>query len=305
MKLVYYSLANAAASRHEQQWTQSIRTLRRYNSSIDVTLFLYNGASTEMFEEAARQRVTVRYVGNYSEYLDALYVQGSALAVLPTFHKFLSLAQIPLNGVTQILYIDCDTYFFDDVEILFRRYASSDWYAREEPGSQRSHFGYDPSHIDEAALSQIVQSENLRAIIPFNTGVCLMNNGAWQKLDRIRVSYLDFAWRLLCGCQLGIGHTVDQDPAIRSAVMLAMNDVDRGRALPFPSGNLWIIDEIALWLALGHFPELSTGLLSREDAAQGGEFVDASAPSGKRAVLAHYFSNMQDEFFRTLRSGSH
>jgi hypothetical protein len=305
MRLVYYSLANTAESRHEQQWTQSIRTLRRYNSNIDVTLFLYNGASAELLAEAERQRVTVRYVGNYSEYLAALYVQGSALAVLPTFHKFLSLAHCPLDGVTQILYIDCDTYFFDDVEILFHHYASADWYAREEPSSQRSHFGYNPSHIDEAALSHIVRSEDLNAIPPFNTGVCLMNNGAWNKLDRIRVSYLDFAWRLLCGCQLGIGHAVDRDPSIHSAVMRALNDVDRARALPFPSTNIWIIDEIALWLALGHFPQLSIGFLSREHSAQGGEFADASAPPGRRVVLAHYFSNMQDEFFRSLRSGSH
>lgn len=300
MKLVYYSLANAPESRHEQQWTQSIRSLRQHNSSVEVILFLYNGASAALLEEARRQRVTVRYVGNYKEYLDKLYVQGSALAVLPTFHKFLSLAHCPLGDISQILYVDCDTYFFDDVDILFRRYTSSDWYAREEPGSQRSHYGYNPLHIDERALAAIARAEGVRSIAPFNTGACLMNNGVWHNLDRIRVSNLDFAWRLLCGCQLGAGYSVDHDPEIHSSVMLALNDVDRARALPYPSSNIWIIDEIALWLALGELPQLSVGTLSREDAVQGGEFIDMVA-AGNRLVLAHYFSSMQDEFFCAVR----
>ena len=41
MNLVYYSMASDGSGRCERQWTQSIRSLRRYNPSIPVHLFVY------------------------------------------------------------------------------------------------------------------------------------------------------------------------------------------------------------------------------------------------------------------------
>ncbi len=45
MRLIYYSLAYSGGSVCEHQWIQSIRSLRRYNPTIPVFLFLYTGAS--------------------------------------------------------------------------------------------------------------------------------------------------------------------------------------------------------------------------------------------------------------------
>jgi hypothetical protein len=296
MKLVYYSLANSPDARLERQWIQSIRSLRQYNGQVAVALLLYNGASTALYEECSRFGVTVYPMGSYKESLARLYVQGCSLAVLPTFHKFLALDHTSLYQVSQLLYVDCDTWFFGDVDILFERYRDADWYAREEPSSRLSKYGADPRHIDEEALASLAQSVGARSVPPFNTGVCLMNHGIWQQLDKLRVTYLDLAWRLLCGTQLGVGQRVADDPEMRSSVLSALTSTDRFRALPYPSTNIWIIDEIALWLALGRLAHFSLGIMSQTDLAQGGEFAEGAG----RSVLAHYFSTQEEQFFRVV-----
>jgi hypothetical protein len=296
MRLVYYSLANSRDARLEGQWIQSIRSLRQHNAQVAVALLLYNGASDTLFEECNRFGVTVYPMGSYKESLAHLHVQGSSLAVLPTFHKFLALHHAPLYEVSQLLYVDCDTWFFGDVDILFERYRDADWYAREEPSSRLSKYGADPRHIDEHALASLAQSEGARSISPFNTGVCLMNHGIWQQVDKLRVTYLDLAWRLLCGTQLGVGQPVADDPEMRSSVLNAITSTDRFRALPYPSTNIWIIDEIALWLALGRLAHFSLGIMSQADLTQGGEFAEGSGGS----ILAHYFSTQEEQFFRVV-----
>lgn len=95
---------------------QSIRSLRRYNATVPVYLILYNGASAELMEEADRRGVAVHYVGDYCAFLSGLHVRGSILALFPTFHKFLSLTHGPMHDVSQILYLDCDTFFFDVID---------------------------------------------------------------------------------------------------------------------------------------------------------------------------------------------
>jgi hypothetical protein len=297
-RLVYYSIANSPDSSCERQWTQSIRSLRRHNPVIPVWLFLFNGATPELLEEAHCQHVRVEYRGDYREYLHRLHVRGSLLALYPTLHKFLVLAETPIDA-TSALYLDCDTYFFGDVNRLFDAYNTADWYAREEHASRRSPFGYDPAHIDEDTLAAVAQSIPTRPIAPFNSGVCLLNHQAWKAFSRIRVTFLDLTWRLLCGRELARSEADAADAEVRAGTLQALDDMDRSRALPYPSANSWIIEQIALWLALGQLPDLSQGDLSKDHLAQGSEFRDALAPRPYRRppVLSHYFSGLEHEFF--------
>jgi hypothetical protein len=298
--LVYYSLANVLNPRLEEQWTQSIRSLRLYNRIIPVWLFLFNGANTSLLREAECQNVLVHDLGSYPELLRGMHARGSVLALYPTFHKFVQLEHVPLDGVGQVLYLDCDTFFFDDVDQLFERYSAHHWYAREEPSSRRSHFGYDPSHIDEDLLKHIAQSEGLRQVLPFNSGACLMNHRIWREWERLRAPYLDLAWRLLCGRELN-GHSVSlqHDREVQEAVLASVTDADRERALPYPSQNTWIIEQISLWLALGHLQNFSLGTLARSDVPQGSEFYDA-LDAGQRCILAHYYSKTEKDFFAAI-----
>jgi hypothetical protein len=231
MRSVYYSLANVPEIKREQQWIQSIRSLRLYNATIPVWLILFNDASRQLLREAERQKVRLRILGDYAEFLCRLHSKGSIIALYPTFHKFLALDELPLDETTQLLYLDCDTFFFDDVELLFEHHASHDCYAREEPHSSRSSFPYDPQHVDELLLRYIARSENLRYIPPFNSGVCLMNHQSWHSLSRLGETQLNIGWRLLCGMELSGREYESQDPKVRSAVMDAITDTDRANAL--------------------------------------------------------------------------
>jgi hypothetical protein len=298
VKLIYYSLAHFPDDSREPQWIQSIRSLRRYNRSIPVWLLLFNGASPSLLREAEHQDVCVRLLGDYEEFLQRAHPHGSVLALYPTFHKFLALEHLPLQGLDQLLYLDCDTFFFNDVNLLFDEHSTHDWYAREETRSMRSQLGYNPNHVDELLLKYIARSEKLNCVPPFNSGVCLLNRGFWNKLNGLRDTYLNLAWRLLCGRELGGREFNLHDPRIHPAVMDAITDSDRAAALPYPSTNDWIIEQIALWLGLGHFPNFSLGILSPEQVSQGGEFEIVPAP--QRRVLAHYFSVMEKQFFSTV-----
>jgi hypothetical protein len=164
--------------------------------------------------------------------------------------------------------------------------------------SRLSHYGYDPSYLDEKALACLATREGGRPIVPFNSGVCLLNNSFWNRLDLIRRSYLDVAWRLLSGQTLSTDLHVEHDPRIRSAALSAMNEIDRLRALPYPSANPWIIEQIALWLALGQIPEMSQGLISHDHVVQGIEF-HALRPH-HQCVVAHYYSRFQATFFSSV-----
>lgn len=299
MKLVYYSLATYLDDSREQQWIRSIRSLRAYNRAIPVWLLLFNGASDELLREAELRGVHVEHLGDYGEFLERWHRRGTVLAHYPTFHKFLALPNLPLQEVSQLLYVDCDTFFFEDVNQLFDLYSEQDWYAREEHMSRRSPLGYDPKHVDEFLLQFIVQTEKLSYIEPFNSGVCLMNRGVWVGLESLRSAYLDLAWRLLCGRVLSRHEYGEHDSKIRKLVMDAMTDLDRSAALPYPSANDWIIEQIALWLALGRLPHISLGTFSPEHVSQGDEF-EITLRSRRPCALAHYYTAMEREFFSSL-----
>jgi len=299
MRLVYYSLVNFPDDSREHQWIQSIRSLRRHNPSIPVWLLLFNHRSSDLLREAERQNVHVRYLGDYAEFMEHAHPRGLLLALYPTFHKFLVLRGLPLEGFSQILYLDCDTFFFNDVNLLFDLHASSDWYAREEMNTLRSHLPCDPKHVDELLLHDIASREGLRYVAPFNSGVCLLNNRLWESFEGLQQTYLSMAWRLICGRELSGYDFGPHHRRVHIAVMNAITDSDRVNALPYPSRNDWIIEQIALWLALGSLPNSPLGTLSPEHVLQGGEFENILA-SDRRCVLAHYFSVCESDFFAAV-----
>jgi len=299
VRFVYYSLANFPHDSRERQWIQSIRSLRLHNATIPVWLLLFNGASDELLTEAKRCNVQLRLLGDYQEFLQKVHLKASILALYPTFHKFLVLGCLPLEEATQILYLDCDTFFFGDVNLLFARDEGQDWYAREEFRSRRSPLGYDPNHVDEQSLQSIARGEGLNHIQPFNSGVCLLNRNVWNKLESLHNRYLDTAWRLLCGRELNRGNDNVRDQVVRQAVLDSITDLDRSRALPYPSRNDWIIEQIALWLVLGQLPSLSVGNFSPTHVAQGGEF-ETMIRSNPRCIVAHYFTSGEKNFFAAV-----
>jgi hypothetical protein len=297
MRLIYYSLARTTNREYDHQWIQSIRSLRLYNRRISVCFFVFNGVSEAIQREAERWQVMLLPLGDYRDWLRRNHPHGSTLAVCPELqlHKFLVLNEADTTGLSQALYLDCDTFFFNDPEILFESPVPAHWSAREAPTSRLCPHGYDPSNINEELIERIVSFEGLRWVSPFNTGVCLLNNNIWETFGQLRATFFDAAWRLLVGRHC-FGDEAAEGGDIRTAVGRTATAYDRDRALPYPSSNHWILDEIALWLTLGHIRNLSQGMLTRDYLIQGDEFVEA-IQAGRRPVAAHYFSSNRKKFF--------
>lgn len=115
-----------------------------------------------MLREAERQQVTIHHVGDYRDRLEeALPGCARVLTHHPLLHKILSLRFLPAKSASQVLYLDCDTYFFGDVANLFSKYQKHHFYAREEPRSRRSPYGYDPSYLNEEIFSGNMQKRGI------------------------------------------------------------------------------------------------------------------------------------------------
>jgi glycosyl transferase family 8 len=301
VKLVYYSLAALGNEACERQWTQSIRSLRRHNPRIPVCLIVWGTPRTETLAEAARQHVRVIDAGAYRRlFMHLPPAWGEVLARNPTLHKILSLRHCAAHGPDQVLYLDCDTFFFGDVERLFELYRGRHFLAREEPGSRRSHYGYDRSYIDEDMLTEVAQSEGVAPIPPYNTGVILMNGGLWDHLRALADYFLLCAWRLMVGLRFASPLGAAVDAAVAPLLDRAVTDEDRRHRLVYPSSNAWIVEEIALWLTLGRVAGLTHDAFERTHVVQNGEALEIGRRSDPLPIVAHYFGGWEQRFFAHL-----
>lgn len=305
-RLVYYSLTLPPGEvRPDLVWqlAASVRTLRAHNTEVPIVLFVHGGAS-ELAEVCARHGVALVEQGPYERRLAELCPAGwQALARYPLLHKFLNFGVLAELDCAQVLYCDCDTIFFDDVERLFDRYARADLAAREEALSRRSPFGYDPGFVDEELLARIAAHEGLEFVPPFNLGVVLFGNGVASRLAGLEPLFVSYAWRLATwmGRHPAVGAAAAYGEFAGAADARALAGAeDRARALPFPSHNRWILDEVALWLSLGAVPGLRSADFHPADVAQNGEFA-ASDPVAAGWVLCHYYSQNMGRIEAWLR----
>jgi hypothetical protein len=312
--LVYYSLTLPPADpRPDLLWQLevSLTSLRARNRSVAVALFVHGALPGELARIAAQHDVMVHRQPPYESRLARLCPRGwPVLSRYPLLHKFLNFAEVSSWGPTQVLFLDCDTVVAGDVGELFARYRDADCYAREEVNCRRSRAGYDPGYLDEKALAAIGRHEGVQVPPPFNLGVVLFNNGCWRRLAELESVLVSYAWRFAVWLALhpasgrsaayGEGLGID---LLRRRFAELVEPSDRSRALPYPSANRWLLDELALWLTMGHLVPLRTGDFSPRDVAHDGEFLadDSSAPDW---VLCHYFSQNTRRMDAWIRSRS-
>ncbi len=289
-RLVCYSLAMSNDGICLRQLLRGIASLRRHNASIPVWVMVY-GTLPEAAEASLHAlQVEVRRVGEYAGRIRDLSNHAEALSSYPVLPKYLSLSELANFEIGQLLCLDCDSFFFGDVSMLFDRYGDAECYGREEPWSPLSSCA-DAGYLDPVALASLFESQALRTAPTLNTGALLMNRGLHRKLAPLLGCMLDDLSRLMMGL------TERFDSAALPFVV--PSPAETSSPLPFPSSNPWIVDEMAFWLTLGRLPQLSSGLFSWQDFLQGQEFT-ASGYRETPAIACHYFSVNEETFCRWL-----
>jgi hypothetical protein len=262
-----------------------------------VYLFVLNTPGEGLRRQADSYEVVLHPMGEYRERLKAIAGSaGEALSCIPTLHKLLPLEFVPPNA-SQVLYLDCDTFFFGDIAALFAGYHVHQWYAREEPGSRNAVlFPYSPWHLDEGTLQRIAASAGCRQVPPYNSGVFLLNHGVWKRLYALRREFLSWAWMLT------IGASSVPEINLPSQIKKLLADptgVEDMRCIEFPSKNYWILEQIALWLTLGMIPDFSHGKFRPSAVLQNGEFMLYKS-FRSACTVAHYYSGNEASFFKHL-----
>ncbi len=230
------------------------------------------------------------------------------LEAYPLLHKYLNFHALADLAPDQVLLADCDTLFFDDPARLFERYAHADCAAREEPTTERSVVGHDPTYVNEPALHALGTSLGLMTPPPFNIGVVLINHGHWRTLAALERQFVLYAFRFLVWMAdnpaSGLAANFGESAA---AVMLRtthrglLTPLVRQAALPYPSTNRWILDQVALWCTVAHIPGFRYTDFDTNDVAQNGE-IFSHRPRDAPWVVAHYFSQnlaAVDQWLRT------
>jgi hypothetical protein len=300
MDAAYYSLAFAGSDKAPVQLARSIQSLRMFSADLPVFVFLLGEPPSGFVEMLRQLNATVRLLGDYRDYI-ARTEPGRAdlFALNPTLHKWLVLEEPELKRCERLIYLDSDTFFFDHPNKLLDRYGDAGLFAREEPLCRRSIHGYDPSYLDEDAIADLCERDGLRFIPPFNTGICLFTR---QMADTITMNlphYFNYLFRFLSWFRL---HPVPGEPTTDFTQMIEdrFRIEAEGQALSYPSRNRWIVDQVALWLALGRSMNVSVADFAPSDVWQGAEFKQISARA-KRPILSHYFGENSKQFFELLQ----
>lgn len=310
--LVYYSIAVTPQRPRPDLFRQlelSVQSLRRFNGTVRILVFVFGPISEDQVRRLAALGVSVFPRPPYGEFLERWLPREavSCMEHYPLFHKFLNFSEIAAFEPEQVLYLDCDTLFFDDVARLFSRYQHADCFGREEPLGRKSHYGYDPSYLDEDRLSELMIQEGNSPVPPFNLGVVLFNNGVWRKLTGLPSLLLGYAWRF--GLWMALNPRSEASPydeapgmeELRSQINSGFLKDDLDEALEYPATNRWIWDEHSLWFALGSVPGLRFDWFSADDVLQNGEFSEPRFDAAS-SVLCHYFSVNLDRLTSWLRS---
>jgi len=302
MRIVTYSLSSTGPPQitdYHDQLSTSVKSLRAYNSVVPIHVFLYGEHPRVFITELEREAVTVHEMGSYYGAIRRIRPRAfRTLVRYPVLHKWMNFHKLAPLGPSQVLQVDCDTFFFADVEILFERYADCHFYGREEPSSKASYYGYDANYVDEDKLFALARQVGAAAVNPCNIGVSMLNHGLWSEIAKRTGILLAYVFRFMACLARNPETRGRLWPELAEVVMLDLIEQPDVADLPFPSSNVWILEQIALWLIMGHIPGFTHGYLRREHVLQGGE--DDGGSDTK--VVHHYYGVDKNAFLTAALS---
>ena len=259
MNLVFYSYKKSAHDHindHElKRLDHSIRSLRDFNNEIPVYLFCDDPAFIPPY-------FRLNYNVNVLPFVDGFdHNMLSAWSI----HRWYNLKYFE-DQSSNILYLDSDTIFYDDVQYIFDTYSRYDVYGREEFG-----FRHDPktgggngireklTRVDQA-ISALGGKES---VYKYCCGVILLNNNIHTKI----INKLDELTEL-------------------------MNIFKNGAQL-MPIPNSRIVDQYAVWIILSRLSSTG-GMFGIQDVTMG--YIEEKHQEFFNPVILHYTTKGEQEF---------
>ena len=256
MNIVFYSYKMSPSdhvNQHEiKRFEHSISSLREFNNTIPVYLFCDN-------PEYIKDNSNLEDLVNIQSFVD-----GNDHGIL-FIYRWFNLKFFQNNVDANILYLDSDTIFYDDVEYLFNHYNYASFFGREEFG-----FRHDPNNgggkkIRESLdyVDECIKSAGGKThIYKYCCGVVLFNNGIHLKvIDRLN-ELLDLMYQLKNG------------------------------EIPYPIPNPRIVDEYAFWVVLSR-TGASNALFGAQDVTQG--YIEKKHQEFFNPVVIHYTTKKEQE----------
>ena len=255
--IVYYSYKmnkHAHVNEHElNRFEHSISSLREFNNEIPVYLFCDD---PDYIPDYFRTEYKVRIRPFESQpHHGMLFI-----------YRWFNLQYFEGNIDANILYVDSDTIFYDDVQYLFKHYNYMEVFGREEFG-----FRHDPNigggrtirealdYVDQCIVGEGGQEQ----IYKYCCGVMLFNNG----LHRDIIDRLGELVELMCKLRDGI--------------------------IPYPVPNPRIVDEYAFWIILSRIGAYA-GLFGPQDVTHG--WIEPKHQELFNPVVCHYTTKKEQEF---------
>ena len=246
-------------NQHEMKRLEhSISSLREFNNEVSVYLFCDDPSYIPDHFKSKYGTIVLPFVEGFDhDMLNAWSI-----------HRWYTL-QYFKDEKYNILYVDSDTIFYDDVQCLFDTYCNHDVYGREEFG-----FRYDPNTgggkdirerldaVDVAIYDLGGRSE----VHKYCLGVVLLNNGIHQYILE-KLNELSELMELFK----------------KSEVFL-----------PIP--NPRIVDEYAVWVILSRL-EIVGGLFAVQDVTQG--WIEPKHQEFFNPIVLHYTTKKEQEFARS------
>ena len=251
---------------HElKRFDHSISSLREFNNEIPVYLFCDNPAFIPPY-------FRLNYNVNVLPFVDGFdHNMLSAWSI----HRWYNLKYFEDHSYN-ILYLDSDTLFYDDVQYIFDTYSRYDVYGREEFG-----FRHDPntgggkcirealSKVDKAIYALGGKEE----VYKYCCGVILLNNNIHTKII----------------------HKLDE--------LTELMNIFKNGAQLMPIPNSRIVDQYAIWILLSRLSSTG-GIFGIQDVTMG--YVEEKHKEFFNPVILHYTTKgeqklaQSDDKFRDL-----
>lgn len=245
----------------------SVSSLRKFNKTIPVYLFCSGTLKHQEDLLIDKYGVTIRQFNERDfdhEMLNAWSI-----------HRWYNLKYFSdhTTGIRKtdysILYVDCDTIFYDDVQYLFNTYCTHDVYGREEIGFRHCPITGSNKNIRfslDVVDAAIYASGGRSHMYKYCTGVVMLNNNLHVRITE----------------------------NINSLTQI-MEDLKTGKAFN-PMPNPRILDQYGVWLLLSKL-EATCGLFGIQDVTH--SYMEAKHQEYFNPVVLHYTTKDEQEFAKS------